>query len=184
MPSARSLELDIHRLPAHGETSSVSLPQAGLPRFAAGLAAAEGQVEARIVFGQVESVPVLEVHARTVATLVCQRCLQPLHLPLSSTSRVGLVVSMEQADRLPAEVEPVWAEGRKVDLGELVEEELLLALPLVPMHDRDDPQCVVVEEITAAEQRAAPDQDGDAPEVVQKPFAELGELLKRRKVKE
>ena len=67
-----------------------------------------------------ESVPVLEVHARTVATLVCQRCLQPLHLPLSSTSRVGLVMSMGQADRLPAEVEPVWAEGRKVDLGVLV----------------------------------------------------------------
>jgi uncharacterized protein len=181
MPPARSLELDIDRLPAHGETRSVTLLQAEMPRFAAGLTAAAGRVEASIGFDRFESTPLLEVRAKTVAELVCQRCLQPLRLPLCSESRVGLVTSIEQADRLPADVEPVWVEGRKVDLGELVEEELLLALPLVPVHERDDPQCRAVDAIAAAEQGAAPEDDGDTPDVVQKPFAELGELLKRRK---
>lgn len=184
MPPARSLELDVDRLPAHGETRSVALLQADMPRLAAGLAAVAGQVEASILFDRFESIPLLEVRAETVAALVCQRCLQPLSLPVLSESRVGLVESMEQADRLPADVEPVWVEGRKIDLGELVEEELLLALPLVPMHERDDPQCLAIDAIADAEQVAPPEDNGDAPEVVQKPFAELGELLKRRKVKE
>jgi uncharacterized protein len=181
MPPARSLELDIDRLPAYGETRSVTLPQAAMPRLAAGLAAVGGQVEADIVFDRFEATPLLEVRASTMATLVCQRCLQPMQLPLHGQSRVGLVESMQQADRLPEDVEPVWVEGRKVDLGEVVEEELLLALPLVPVHERDDPQCHAVDAIAATEQGAPPDDDGDAPDVVQKPFAELGELLKRRK---
>jgi uncharacterized protein len=181
MPPARPLELDIDRLPAHGETRLVTLQQAAMPRLAAGLASADGRVEAKIVFGRFESTPLLDVQATTVAALVCQRCLQPMQLPLGGQSRVGLVESMEQADRLPDDVEPVWVEGRKVDLGELVEEELLLALPLVPVHERDDPQCEAVDAIADAGQGAPPEDDGDATEVVQKPFGELAELLKRRK---
>jgi uncharacterized metal-binding protein YceD (DUF177 family) len=68
-----------------------------------------------------------------------------------------------------------------VDLGALVEEELLLALPLVPAHERGDPACRAIDAIAATEHGAPPDDDGGAEEVVQKPFAELAELLKRRK---
>lgn len=181
MPSARSLELDIDRLPADGETRSVSLPQAALPRLAAGLTTAQGQVDATIAFDRLGATPVLEVRARTQATLLCQRCLQPLQVELTGESRVGLVETLAQADALPADVEPVWVESRRVDLGELVEEELLLALPLVPAHERGDPQCSAIEAIAPMEREALPDDDGGAVEVVQKPFAELAELLKRRK---
>lgn len=181
MPSARSLELDIDRLPADGEARAVSLPQAALPRLAAGLTAAEGQVDATITFDRLGATPVLDVSARTRAELVCQRCLQPLKVELTGESRVGLVETLAQADALPADVEPVWIDGRKVDLGELVEEELLLALPLVPMHERGDPACRAIDAIAATEHGVPPDDDGGADEVVQRPFAELAELLKRRK---
>ena len=54
-------------------------------------------------------------------------------------------------------------------------------MPLVPAHERDDPGCRAVETIVATEHEAPSDDDGGADEVVQKPFAELAELLKRRK---
>lgn len=181
MPSARSLELDIDRLPAGGETRAVSLPQAALPRLVAGLTTAAGQVDATITFDRLGATPVLDVRASTRAELVCQRCLQPLHVELTGESRVGLVETLAQADALPGDVEPVWVEARKVDLGELVEEELLLALPLVPAHERGDPTCRAIDAVAATEHEAPPDDDGGADEVVQKPFAELAELLKRRK---
>jgi uncharacterized protein len=117
--------------------------------------------------------------------LVCQRCLGPLRLPLSSESRVGLVESMEQADRLPADAEPVWIEDRKVDLDEIVEEELLLALPLVPLHEPGAAECTATGVVDAREgdkvEGATSMDDDDAAPVVQTPFAELGELLKRGK---
>jgi uncharacterized protein len=181
MPSARSLELDIDRLPADGETRAVSLPQAALLRLATGLTAAAGQVDATITFDRLGETPVLEVRASTRVQLVCQRCLQPLHIKLTGESRVGLVETLAQADALPEDVEPVWVEARKVDLGELVEEELLLALPLVPAHERGDPACRAIDAIAATEHGAPPDDDGGADGVVQKPFAELAELLKRSK---
>jgi uncharacterized protein len=181
MPSARSLELDIDRLPADGETRVVSLPQAALPRLATALTTAAGQVDATVTFDRLGATPVLDIRASTRAELVCQRCLQPLHVDLTGESRVGLVETLAQADALPEEVEPVWVEARKVDLGELVEEELLLALPLVPAHERGDPACRAIDTIAAMEHGAPPDDDGGAEEVVQKPFAELAELLKRRK---
>jgi len=181
MPSARSLELDIDRLPADGETRVVSLPQAALPRLATALTTAAGQVDATIAFDRLGTTPVLDVQARTKAMLLCQRCLQAMQVELAGESRVGLVETLAQADALPADVEPVWIEAGKVDLGEIVEEELLLALPLVPAHERGDPRCRAIDVVAATEHEALPDDDGDAAEVVQKPFAELAELLKRRK---
>ena len=181
MPPARSREFDVDRLPAAGEARHFVLPQSSLPRLAAGLTAAEGEVRATVTFDRHEGTPLLTVEAATEVALTCQRCLGPLRLPLTSESRVGLVESMEQADRLPAEVEPVWVEDGRVDLGELVEEELLLALPLVPAHERGDAACVAVAEVEEHAGVASSPDDDDAAPVVQTPFAELGELLKRGK---
>jgi DUF177 domain-containing protein len=65
----------------------------------------------------------------------------------------------------------VLAAGGHVTIGELVEEELLLALPIVPLH-AEASDCVVAEDVPAVKV--------DAPEpTTQKPFAQLDQLLKR-----
>jgi len=46
-----------------------------------------------------------------------------------------LVNSLEQADRLASDCEPLILEDDKISLNELVEDELLLALPDFPRHD-------------------------------------------------
>lgn len=78
----------------------------------------------------------LHLHAATEVWLTCQRCLQPLHRPLAVERALRFVHSETEAEALDAESEEdVLALTRVLDLRELVEDELLLALPLVPRHE-------------------------------------------------
>lgn len=180
MPPPRSLLLDVDRLPLDDDPWDLELPVTALPRLAASLGSSGGIVRATVEFGRVAGVPRLRVGAQIEVTLICQRCLQPMRVSLEGESQVALVENLAQADALPEDVEPVWVESRKVDLREVVEEELLLALPLVPMHETDDDECGVAADVSGAgtDEIAV---EGDVEQVTQKPFAELAELLERRK---
>ena len=191
MPPPRSLLLDVDRLPVDDDPWVLELPVTDLPRLAASLAGNDGVVRATVDFARVDGVPRLHVGADVEVTLICQRCLQPMQVLLEGESQVALVENLAQADALPEDVEPVWVESRKVDLREVVEEELLLALPLVPMHEADDDECDAAADVAGAAgmpmvaaRSEGSDEDageGDVEPVTQKPFAELAELLKRRK---
>lgn len=79
--------------------------------------------------------PSLAVAADTEVTLECQRCLQPMRVPLHAERRIFFVAGEEAAAALDAESDDdVLALTPELDLAELIEDELLLALPLVPRH--------------------------------------------------
>jgi uncharacterized protein len=79
----------------------------------------------------------LALQAQTVVWMSCQRCLQPFEVPLTLDQRLRFVRGEAEAEALDAELEDdVLALSRSLDLRELVEDELLLALPLVPRHER------------------------------------------------
>jgi uncharacterized protein len=66
----------------------------------------------------------------------CQRCLTPYQEPLDVAATYLIVASEEDADAVPLdddEVDPIVG-SRQFDLYDLIEEELLLSLPLVPKH--------------------------------------------------
>ena len=68
--------------------------------------------------------------------LTCQRCLQPMAVGLALERRLRFVHGESQAEALDAESDDdVLALPRWLDLRELVEDELLLGLPLVPRHE-------------------------------------------------
>ena len=73
-------------------------------------------------------------HYQVDVTLICQRCLEPAVLGLDTECDVGFVASDEAAKNLPRNYEPVILDDEALDLHELIEDELLLALPAVPMH--------------------------------------------------
>jgi uncharacterized protein len=78
----------------------------------------------------------LAIGADTEVTLECQRCLQPMRLPLHAERRIFFVDGEDAAAALDAEAEDdVLALTPALDLVELIEDELLLALPLVPRHE-------------------------------------------------
>ena len=78
----------------------------------------------------------LTLSAQTPVWLTCQRCLQPMALDLALQRRLRFVHGEAQAAALDADSDDdVLALSRWLDLRELVEDELLLGLPLVPRHD-------------------------------------------------
>ena len=78
----------------------------------------------------------LRIAADAEVGLACQRCLQRMVVPLSVDRRVFFVHGDDAAASLDAESEEdVLALEPVLDLKELVEDELLLALPLVPRHE-------------------------------------------------
>ena len=109
--------------------------------------------------------PALAIDAAAEVTLECQRCLQPMHLPLTVSRRIFFVDGEEAAAALDLDSDDdVLALPPTLDLHQLVEDELLLALPVVPRHE----VCEVPLSVAGSD---------DAAEAVQEhPFAALAAL--------
>ena len=115
----------------------------------------------------------LELQAQAPVWLSCQRCLQPFSEELSLTRRLRFVRGEAQAEALDAEIDDdVLALTRSLDLRELVEDELLLALPLVPRHE----QCPQPLPMGAEADDAVDATEGHAPAERRNPFEALKAL--------
>ena len=78
----------------------------------------------------------LHLTADCRVALQCQRCLQPVGCELAVQRAFLFVAGEDAAAQLDADSEDdVLALTRALDLRELIEDELLLALPLVPRHE-------------------------------------------------
>lgn len=66
--------------------------------------------------------------------LICQRCLNPFALSLSNEINIGLAASEAQIERLPSHYEPMLLTTDEVSLLTLIEDEVLLSVPMVPVH--------------------------------------------------
>ena len=114
----------------------------------------------------------LHLAARARVWAECQRCLQPVALDLEVARPLRFVAGEDAAAALDAESEDdVLALPRSLDLHELIEDELLLALPLIPMHD----QCPQGLPMSVGDASV-----GAAADSVPKPFAALAALKRGR----
>lgn len=165
-----SQPLDVDRL-ARGETEiDFDVPLAELPRLKSRIAGIGGSVQGAARFGRQSGFAVAELSIAGKAALQCQRCMQAMELPIESTTRVALILAEADAAEVPEELEPVLAREGRISAGELVEEELLLALPIVPLHEELS-ECAVPPSV--------PLVGDEAPEhVTQRPFEGLGDLLR------
>lgn len=78
----------------------------------------------------------LKLAAVCNAAFICQRCLQPMTQAIEARREILFVPGEELAARLDEELEEdVLALTPSVDLFELIEDELILCLPIVPRHD-------------------------------------------------
>jgi len=153
-----------------------SIPFTELPRVSRELTSPEGEARGHVRFSRQLGQAVADLEVSAQPEVVCQRCMQPMRWPVTVKSRVALVSDYAAADRVPEEMEVFLVEGDSVSVRDLVDEEVMLALPHVPRHD-DESEC-------AGRPMRLPGQEADAEDAadaqVQKPFAQLGELLKRK----
>jgi uncharacterized protein len=133
--------LDIRKAATRGLTVSGTLKPSQLPRFRVLLAGDGGSIAAEFAFFKDEQGRhLVRVRTRAEVEVVCQRCLQVLPLDLESDNTLAVVWSDEQASELPRHLEPLLlAVEDDGSLWEVVEDELILALPAFNYHDTE--QC-------------------------------------------
>lgn len=117
--------------------------------------------------------PWLQLQARCTVRLTCQRCLQAVETALVVDREFHFVADEAAAAALDIDAdEDVLVESRAFNLLALIEDEMLLVLPLVPRHAGACPQPL----------RAPADPAAAAIEVAasNKPFAALAGLKVRK----
>ena len=143
------------------------IPLASMERLRGSLLQPDGEVACRIGFGtDALKVPFVELLVEATLPLQCQSSLRGFLLPVRLEQRLGLVRDEADELALPPDYEAllVPADGM-LRLAELVEDELILALPVVP----------VSADVEEVEREFAPTAD----EVAQaSPFAALAGLKK------
>ena len=153
-----------------------TIPLAELPRVSHELSATDGDAHGRVRFSRQQGHAVADLDVSAQPEVVCQRCMQPMRWPVTVKSRIALVSDYDAANRVPDGMEVFLVEADSVSVRDLVDEEIMLALPHVPRHD-DESECAG-RPIRLPGQEANAEDAADAQ--VQRPFAQLGELLKRK----
>ena len=162
--------LEVDRLADGAADLDFVVPLAELSGLRPDAPAISGEVSGRASFRREEGIAVAELSMTGSAKLRCERCLQPLELAFDTHVRIGLAgtEAETEAGRMPADLEPMLAAGGRISIGELITEELLLSLPIVPLHGQGA-QCVPA---------AEPGPEGSGGET-HRPFSRLGEMMKR-----
>ena len=150
------------------------LAVASMPRLVSALVSDQGEADvdlqaARDLSGRV----VVTGSIGAALEMTCQRCLGGVTVAVRAEPRLAWVKTDAELEKLPPEYEPLLSPDGRVALVELVADELLLALPLVPRHG-DGEACEVDQAVTAPEAPAA------AEESRKNPFAELAKLKRGR----
>lgn len=114
---------------------------AELERLAAVCADTSGELQWQVA-GSIHSsgYPLLELTVAGCVNLICQRCLEAFPLTLDARTAIVLAGSEEEADEVEDGLEPddpteVIVGEKGMDVLVLVEDEVLLTLPLSPRHD-------------------------------------------------
>jgi uncharacterized protein len=76
----------------------------------------------------------LQLRYATAVRLLCQRCLEPAHYRLEGEVELGVVPTAAMEAALPEGIEPLVLEGERLCPVDLLEDELIVALPLVARH--------------------------------------------------
>jgi uncharacterized protein len=108
-------------------------------------------------------IPMIKGQLRTSLELECQRCLQSLDMPLE----LEFELMIDASDELlrDSSLDTIYSDDGFIDIFEVIEDELILAAPLVALHE--DSSCNEHWQASASEPEAAAKEN---------PFAVLQQL--------
>jgi uncharacterized protein len=111
----------------------------GMARLRSLLASENGEADIDLNFSRTEGSGVRIMQGRILATVevACQRCLEPMALELQVEANAVVVREGEESG-LPPETDVLPVSSSTTVLAELVEDELLLVMPMVPMHPLEE----------------------------------------------
>ncbi|PTU75720.1 YceD family protein [Pseudomonas mangrovi] len=133
--------VDPRKLADRGTTLKGEMPLAGFTRLCEAIAEGSGTVRAELEFDRDEQHTVVIRSSLDVdVKMECQRCLELVTLPIHSECEYAVVRESANTQSLPKGYDVLEVGEDPLDLLELIEEELLLALPIVPAHAPEDCQ--------------------------------------------
>ena len=128
-------QVDPRKFAQQGVELKGTVAISALKRLSEALASTDGEVVLELSFGiNEEHKRILTGTAQATVEVICQRCLDITPLTLEGNLSLAMVWSEEQAENLPKHLDP-WIIGEgAADLYDIIEEELLLNLPMVSYH--------------------------------------------------
>lgn len=135
------------------------------------------QIAAQLRFEQWSGHAAIQGHMTGSVELICQRCLKPMRFLFDEAFDLVLVGADGDAAAVPDSHEVVTLETPLLDVQWLIEEQLLLALPLIPKHE-DEAECKAQATSVKPQQSSAVSDESAAIDR-QRPFQNLRELLRK-----
>lgn len=166
-------QVDAVKLVNVNQQFNAKINSENLTRLQAAVSRSGDIVECEIEFHQDESKHRLMTGSiDTQVSMICQRCLDEVELPIHSRFQIGLVFNDEQAAQLPRVYEPVELdEDGRLNLWEVIEDEVLLALPMFPAHAEGECQLKALSEPSVETTDSSDERDN--------PFAVLAKLKQK-----
>ncbi|MEZ5564443.1 MAG: YceD family protein [Gammaproteobacteria bacterium] len=172
MVAGRIGSMELKELVARQAPVHLVFPVSTLPRLAALLPAGESaafrtdaslDVDISFDAGH-EGYPRLDLRVSGKVPVVCQRCLKALAWPVKVDVQLTMVGSNTEANTLADPFDTVLLADGALETADLVEDEVLVALPLVPKHA--DAACAGRDVLTESSE-------------THQPMAGLADLLRR-----
>jgi len=128
---------DLEALGARQGELNGELELARCSRLAGLLCSPSGSVRASLRFRQRGvGVLVLTLELETTVQLICQRCLEPFAQPIAERVEMALVEPGGTEGSVPQGYQPFELEEGRLSPAQLIEDELIVSIPLVPKHAR------------------------------------------------
>ena len=165
--------IDPYKFARIGESLSGEIAVARMNRLGTSLDNDSGNVEFDLTFGRKERARVATGKFKAEVKMICQRCLNQVNVPVRGEVQLEFVV-VEEGEEPLARLEDqgydtVLVINDSLSLVELIEDEVLLALPFSPLHEEGVcPDNAIVEKLQVT------NEDPDRPN----PFAVLAKLKK------
>ncbi|WP_243730273.1 YceD family protein [Marinomonas balearica] len=165
---------DPRKYATHEVTLEGQLPLTDLSELRELLVSDEGHVSIHLNFKVDEDRRYIATGSMNASVqVVCQRCMEGVDCNLEVDLALGFVYDEEHANNLPKDYDPVVMTEGEVILADMVEQELILAVPIVAYHEETGCNPVALKYASSADD--APDD-----EIKPNPFSILADLKAKK----
>ncbi len=113
-----------------------TIPLEQMKRLTADAFASDGVVDVDAAFTKDgEGYSILQGTVKTCVQIQCQRCLQATGVELEVELALAFVTKESRLEQVPSIYEAVLLDSEEISLVELLEDELILMLPIMAYHD-------------------------------------------------
>ncbi len=139
MPDRSTEYFDPFIIAERGRSYKGIIPLSQLDRLKDSIIDDRGEVHYALCFAKEDKVYTVAGQIGTELVLECSVCLDKMFYPVEAHTKLGMISSLDDAARLSEAYEPLLVVDRQLRIKEIIEDELLLAIPITPRH----PECRV-----------------------------------------